>query len=129
MHDLSNIRPVSVRELLARAATHLQMVDREAVIAKDAQHIGAAHSLLDLLLITEPVSFMPARPVESVPAGAGGNEVDALRDAAPDLLNALKQFRTKVYNAALGSGMDDEWATLACSVADAAIAKASGDVL
>jgi hypothetical protein len=46
--------------------------------------------------------------------------------AAPDLLAALKQFRTKVYNAALGSGMDDEWATVACSVADAAIAKAEG---
>jgi hypothetical protein len=46
--------------------------------------------------------------------------------AAPDLLDALKQFRTKVYNAALGSGMDDEWSTLACSVADAAIAKAEG---
>jgi hypothetical protein len=46
--------------------------------------------------------------------------------AAPDLLAALKQFRTKVYNAALGSGMDDEWATEACSLADAAIAKAQG---
>ena len=46
--------------------------------------------------------------------------------AAPDLLAALKRFRTKVYNAALGSGMDHEWATEACSVADAAIAKAEG---
>ena len=46
--------------------------------------------------------------------------------AAPDLLDALKQFRAKVYNAALGSGMDDEWATVACSVADAAIANAEG---
>ena len=46
--------------------------------------------------------------------------------AAPDLLAALKQFRTKAYNAAIGSGMDDEWATAACSLADAAIAKAQG---
>ena len=44
--------------------------------------------------------------------------------AAPDLLAALKLFRTKVYNAALCSGMDHEWATKACSLADAAIAKA-----
>jgi hypothetical protein len=56
-----------------------------------------------------------------------GQEANArLIAAAPDLLDALKQFRTKVYNAALGSGMDDEWATVACSVADAAIAKAEG---
>jgi hypothetical protein len=68
MPDPSNIRPVSAREILSRAATHLQMVDRDAVSAKDAQHIKAAHSLLDLLLMTEPVPFMPARPVESVPA-------------------------------------------------------------
>jgi hypothetical protein len=92
MPDPSNIRPVSAREILSRAATHLQMVDREAVSAKDAQHIGAAHSLLDLLLITEPVSFMPAQPVPSLSAGAGGNEVDALRDAAPDLLAVLKSL-------------------------------------
>lgn len=46
--------------------------------------------------------------------------------AAPDLLAALKLFRTKVYNAALCSGMDHEWATEACSLADAAIAKAEG---
>ena len=46
--------------------------------------------------------------------------------AAPDLLSALKLFRTKVYNAALCSGMDHEWATEACSLADAAIAKAEG---
>ncbi len=46
--------------------------------------------------------------------------------AAPDLLAALKRFRTKVYNAAIGSGMDDEWATEACSLADAAIDKAEG---
>ena len=49
-----------------------------------------------------------------------------LSAAAPDMLAALKKFRTKVYNAALGSGMDHEWATEACSVADAAIAKAEG---
>ena len=46
--------------------------------------------------------------------------------AAPDLLAALKLFRTKVYNAALCSGMDHEWATEACSLADAAIVKAEG---
>ena len=46
--------------------------------------------------------------------------------AAPDLLAALKLFRTKVYNAALISGMNHEWATEACSLADAAIAKAEG---
>jgi hypothetical protein len=158
MHEPSNIRPVSAREILSRAATHLQMVDREAVSAKDAQHVGAAHSLLDLLLMTEPVPFMPAQPLPSLTT----DEVDALRYAPPDLvrpskrydlsaaphvraaapeteaerdrlkavnaelLAVLKRFRTKVYNAAIGNGMDDEWATAACSVADAAIAKAEG---
>jgi hypothetical protein len=88
MPDPSNIRPVSAREILSRAATHLQMVDREAVSAKDAQHIGAAHSLLDLLLITEPVPFMPAQPVESLSA----DEVYGLRDAPPDLVRPPKRY-------------------------------------
>ena len=57
----------------------------------------------------------------------GNEEADGrLMVAAPDLLDALKRFRTKVYNAAIGNGMDDEWATEACSLADAAIAKAEG---
>jgi hypothetical protein len=88
MHDPSNIRPVSAREILSRAATHLQMVDREAVSAKDAQHIGAAHSLLDLLLITEPVPFMPAQPVPILSA----DEVYGLRDAPPDLVRPSKRY-------------------------------------
>ena len=63
----------------------------------------------------------------SVEAVSEETEANArLIAAAPDLLAALKRFRTKVYNAALGSGMDHEWATEACSVADAAIAKAEG---
>jgi hypothetical protein len=88
MHEPSNIRPVSAREILSRAATHLQMVDREAVSAQDAQHIGAAHSLLDLLLMTEPVPFMPARPVESLTT----DEVDALRYAPADLVRPPKRY-------------------------------------
>jgi hypothetical protein len=56
-------------------------------------------------------------------------ERDRLKALNAELLEVLKRFRTKVYNAAIANGMDDEWATEACSLADAAIAKASGDVL
>ncbi|MFN7185458.1 MAG: hypothetical protein ACK5VE_03695 [Alphaproteobacteria bacterium] len=65
-----------------------------------------------------------ARLIAAAPETAA--ERDRLKEVNADLLAALKQFRTKVYNAALISGMDHEWATEACSRADAAIAKAEG---
>ena len=48
--------------------------------------------------------------------------------AAPDMLEALIRFRAKVYNAAIAQGMAHDWATDACAMADAAIAKATGGV-
>ena len=65
-----------------------------------------------------------ARLIAAAPETAA--ERDRLKEVNAELLAALKLFRTKVYNAALGSGMDHEWATEACSLADAAIAKAEG---
>jgi hypothetical protein len=65
-----------------------------------------------------------ARLIAAAPETAA--ERDRLKEVNADLLAALKLFRTKVYNAALCSGMDHEWATEACSLADAAIAKAEG---
>ena len=65
-----------------------------------------------------------ARLIAAAPDTAA--ERDRLKAVNADLLSALKLFRTKVYNAALCSGMDHEWATEACSLADAAIAKAEG---
>lgn len=61
----------------------------------------------------------------------GTNDEDianaAVFAAAPDLYAALTRFRAKVYNAAIGNGMDAEWATEACRDADAALAKARGE--
>jgi hypothetical protein len=65
-----------------------------------------------------------ARLIAAAPETAA--ERDRLKVVNAELLAVLKRFRTKVYNAAIGNGMDDEWATAACSVADAAIAKAEG---
>ena len=49
-----------------------------------------------------------------------------LASAAPDMYAALKGARTKVFNAARAAGNDDETAAAACSVIDAALAKAEG---
>jgi hypothetical protein len=56
---LSNVSPVSARVILSRAATHLQMMDRDALNANDAQHVGAAQSLIEMLLVLQPIPFPP----------------------------------------------------------------------
>lgn len=67
---------------------------------------------------------------DDYPPGVGSPDLLAnshLIAAAPDLYAALTRFRAKVYNAAIGNGMDAEWATEACRDADAALAKARGE--
>lgn len=59
---------------------------------------------------------------ESVRSQANAN----LIAAAPDLLAALKKTRTQAYGAIVASGSDPEYAAIAVSDADAAIAKAEG---
>ena len=63
---LSNVSPVSARVILSRAATHLQMMDRDALNANDAQHVGAAQSLIEMLLVLQPIPFPPACDPQTV---------------------------------------------------------------
>ena len=56
---LSNVSPVSARVILSRAAAHLAMINRDDLNANNAQHVSAAQSLIEMLLVLQPIPFPP----------------------------------------------------------------------